>query len=758
MRATGPSTRRAQRGQAIVLIVLMLVILVGFLGLGIDGGRAYVDRREMQDSADAAALGAADNYINNDTYTGAESAAAYIFGADERTGGSVSWTGYGSTNAIATWSGSPGTTMTVSIVNNAFNGTAFYVTGSHPFPIAFMQTLGVPSQVTIGSAARSVVLSQSQTPALLTLSQAGCPGQTGQSLTLQGSASTAIIGALYANGTTFSQTSANTVTVAGNAFTHCGAISTNVILVCYDPLTNPPTSVTPTSPGVCPTGTILGQAYPSAATGGANPPPLADPNYTVPLPGLSLLGDPPSPSPTGNVELQPGIYSVDPKLPASTGCYFLDPGIYDWSGGFTASGGLFTNELRPPDEHVPGNLATRNNPNLFYGTGNNIQHCDGAFEPLAVYASADPVTNTVHGHHFGGGSPVTWSIFTTSLRTTDSFGGQTYVRESAPSMCRPVTLDGVDEGLQVVISNVPGAQAYNVYAALDGGACSGPFGYLGTVDNGVRSGFSVTNTATAGCPYLLPLPTVSPPNPFPSGPATNTACSLGYVVSQLFDAGDVSPVNGPVSGAPPYCPVQGGPSTWCQYPTASPLNNPAPNDGGEQLPPPPPAGAAAGPLVSPLRDIPTNGGGDRADENQCRTQGSGATAASPCSGATVTPGAVIFYFPTTGNCFSIQGPPANGSGDLYIFGGLQYHGITMYAPGTPTPGNTCTTKLAGGASTTIIGTIYMPAATLTVYGNSSTAISGQVIVGSAVIDGTSGTAISYNPGLSPPAPGARLIY
>jgi hypothetical protein len=115
---------------------------------------------------------------------------------------------------------------------------------------------------------------------------------------------------------------------------------------------------------------------------------------------------------------------------------------------------------------------------------------------------------------------------------------------------------------------------------------------------------------------------------------------------------------------------------------------------------------------------------------------------------------VIFYFPTTGSCYSIQGPPAGGSGDLYIFGGLQYRGITIYAPST----NTCSTLLAGGASTTIIGTIYMPAASLTVYGNSSTAISGQVMVGSATIDGTSGTAITYNPALSPPAPGSRLIY
>lgn len=753
MRAIAPNTD-PQRGQAIVLIALMLVLLIGFLGLGIDGGRAYVDRRQVQDAVDAAALAAADNFININSYAGAESAAAYIFAADERVGGSVSWSGYGSANATATWSASPGTSMSVSIVNNAFNGTAFYVSASHRFPIAFMQVLGVPAQVPIGSAARSVILSQSQTPALLTLSQSGCPGSgNGPSLTLQGNAATAIVGALYSNGTTFSQSGSTVVTVAGNAFAHCGAVPSNVTLVCYNGQTNPPSWSNPIA-GACAPPTVLGQPFPGSK-GGANPPPLADPNYMVPLVGLNTLPNLPPPPSRGAAELQPGVFTADPKLPANAGCYFLDPGIYDWSGGFTANGGLFTNELRPPDEHVPGNLTARNNPNLFYGTGNNIQHCDGAFEVLAVYATADPILGA-HGHHFGSGQPITWSIFTTSVRTTDSYANQNYGRESAPSMCRPVTMDGIDEGLQVVISNVPGAQAYNVYAALDGGACSGPFGFLGSVDNGVRGGYAVTNNATSGCPYLPPLPTSSPPpNPFPTGPATNAACSLGYTVSGIFDASTVQPVAGPVSGT--YCALVGPPSTWCGYPTASPAG-PGPNDGGEQFPPPPPPGAVAGPLSSPLRDILADGGGDRANENQCRTQSSGASTASPCQGATVTPGAVIFYFPTAGSCYSIQGPPAGGSGDLYIFGGLQYRGITMFAPGNPAPGNTCTTQLAGGASTTIIGTIYMPAANLTIYGNSSTAVSGQVIVGTATINGTSGTAITYNPGLSPPAPGSRLIY
>ena len=42
---------RAQKGQAIVLVALILVALFGFLGLAVDGGRGYLDRRGMQGAA-----------------------------------------------------------------------------------------------------------------------------------------------------------------------------------------------------------------------------------------------------------------------------------------------------------------------------------------------------------------------------------------------------------------------------------------------------------------------------------------------------------------------------------------------------------------------------------------------------------------------------------------------------------------------------------------------------------------------------------
>ncbi len=61
---------RLQKGQAIVLIALLIMVLFAMLGLAIDSGRAYVDRRDQQSAVDAAALAAGDWYENFQDLTG----------------------------------------------------------------------------------------------------------------------------------------------------------------------------------------------------------------------------------------------------------------------------------------------------------------------------------------------------------------------------------------------------------------------------------------------------------------------------------------------------------------------------------------------------------------------------------------------------------------------------------------------------------------------------------------------------------------
>jgi Flp pilus assembly protein TadG len=58
----------SERGQAIVFLVIGLVVFLGFVGLAIDGGMAYSDRRYAQNSSDASSLaggGEAALYLEN---------------------------------------------------------------------------------------------------------------------------------------------------------------------------------------------------------------------------------------------------------------------------------------------------------------------------------------------------------------------------------------------------------------------------------------------------------------------------------------------------------------------------------------------------------------------------------------------------------------------------------------------------------------------------------------------------------------------
>jgi hypothetical protein len=64
------STRnnRSERGQAIILIALVLVGLIAITGLVVDGGMAYANRRQAQNAADAAVMAASLAKVRGDNY------------------------------------------------------------------------------------------------------------------------------------------------------------------------------------------------------------------------------------------------------------------------------------------------------------------------------------------------------------------------------------------------------------------------------------------------------------------------------------------------------------------------------------------------------------------------------------------------------------------------------------------------------------------------------------------------------------------
>ena len=64
-------TRKSERGQALILIVFAILGMVGLTALAVDGGNAYSNRRQAQNTADAAALAAALAKSKNENLTNA---------------------------------------------------------------------------------------------------------------------------------------------------------------------------------------------------------------------------------------------------------------------------------------------------------------------------------------------------------------------------------------------------------------------------------------------------------------------------------------------------------------------------------------------------------------------------------------------------------------------------------------------------------------------------------------------------------------
>ena len=170
------------------MIALLILVLFGMLGLAIDSGRAYVDRRDQQAAVDAAALAAGDWYENyNDLYgihtcpTPRRSTQTnlHLYGGATSDSDTTVFIGPNSAlqqdTDVVTYAG--GYTLTIVATNTQFNGYQFVFTSTHNLPLAFMQIFGGSPNVTINATATAIVGNQRQTPALLTLSNQACATQ-----------------------------------------------------------------------------------------------------------------------------------------------------------------------------------------------------------------------------------------------------------------------------------------------------------------------------------------------------------------------------------------------------------------------------------------------------------------------------------------------------------------------------------------------------------------------------------------------------
>src|SRR5262249_26997539 len=169
------SVRRRQRGQAIVLVALILSALFGFLGLAIDGGRGYLDRRHVQAAVDAAALAAAYDSMTHSDYGQAELAAVNQFAGNERLYDPPSCGGYGSTSVSCSFTDPTAEALTLSAADHSIAGVSFTATASHHIGIAVMQVLGFGPTITVGATATAVARKAGTNGAAIqTLSPGNC--------------------------------------------------------------------------------------------------------------------------------------------------------------------------------------------------------------------------------------------------------------------------------------------------------------------------------------------------------------------------------------------------------------------------------------------------------------------------------------------------------------------------------------------------------------------------------------------------------
>ncbi len=731
------SIRPSQRGQAIVLVALILVVLFGFLGLALDSGRAYLDRRELQASVDAAALSAAYSYMNTADYTQAEQAAARLYANNEHLYGLPSCTGYGTLSATCSFGDPSGQVLSITAADHSIAGVSFTVAGNHSIPVAVMQVLGSSPTIPISAVATAVARHAGSAPAgIHTLSPNGCGGNGSFSLRITGTESTTMAGDVWSNGNIVQNGSA-TATITGNVVDICPSIPPSI------------------------TGVTLVPGSGTETNG-----------WTIPDPGLAAPPTNAAAQAWGssdyNVVRNPGTYSADPHLTGGVGCFFLAGGVYTFQSGLTLNGGFVSNELRPPDE--PALTATTavlsgtvsaipvKALSVAVSSGSTVTVAGQAFTtsgsagsgataiPLnsqavsGAIAIGSTVTTTVrainqfwdsNGVGCGGsfqpypqgadaGNPqinaATYGVEMTAVRwaaygvpnCSGPVSPTCFLRESAPSMCRLVDIAN-NQFLRVWVSNVPGAMAYNVY--VSNGSCSGPFGYVGQINNNSAE----ANRTVSGCAPSLAR-NQAPPSPFRN-------CDLLASGPQNFNGSNFVPdytINPPDGEGPPVGP--------------SPLPNSDPG---------------------PLTAAPS--AGDWANENQCvNSMGTRVACPPRVSVGYITPGAVVLFIPGGGSC----NPGAlsmSGGSDVYLYSGQQYGHILLYEPGPEQapPANTCSNSIAGHGVTSLLGIFYMPAASVTITGSSGylSTIAGGVIAWTATINGNGSVSITGDPNLGtwPPA-------
>jgi Flp pilus assembly protein TadG len=121
--------RKAERGQILVLFTIAVVVIIGMLGLVLDGGSAFAQRRDQQNVADLAAMAGADAYLTSTGDNSGDAIAAARWLAQKN--------GY-ATDAV------PGEVVDVLVTPNTA-GASVKVTVTQPHNNNFSTIMGMPT-------------------------------------------------------------------------------------------------------------------------------------------------------------------------------------------------------------------------------------------------------------------------------------------------------------------------------------------------------------------------------------------------------------------------------------------------------------------------------------------------------------------------------------------------------------------------------------------------------------------------------------
>lgn len=292
-----------RRGTVLVKLAILLPVLMGFMGLTIDGGMMLSSRRQAQNAADAAALAAAQDLMKGHSHsTAMGSANRYIQQVN------------GLPNATSLVEG---TTFNIPPTSGPFAGNNDYVAVivEAPYPSFFMQVLTGESQPTITARAVATWAGDPVAWGLIALDR-----HEDRALRMTGSGTVEVVGgSIYVNS---DSNRAFSLVGSGNAIADSFEIVGDVRAVGSAELH----------------GTV---------NNGASP--VADPLLSLPEPDpgdyIVRAGDDTRFTGSSSHTILPGVYEGGIKLTGS-GSLFLQPGIYIMKGGgfeVTGSGSVTGN-------------------------------------------------------------------------------------------------------------------------------------------------------------------------------------------------------------------------------------------------------------------------------------------------------------------------------------------------------------------------------------------------------------------------------